>query len=57
MSVIEGECLEAIPILEQGYQGRDFDGWYTADGVEFDITEPVCEDVTVYARNSEFSEN
>jgi hypothetical protein len=56
MSVIAGECLEAIPILEQGYQGKAFDGWYTADGVEFDITEPVCEDITVYARSHVLSQ-
>jgi hypothetical protein len=57
MSVIAGECLEAVPILEQGYQGNAFNGWYTADGMEFDITQPVCEDVTVYAGSSGFSEN
>jgi hypothetical protein len=51
MSVIAGECFEAVPILEQGYQGMAFDGWYTADGVEFDIHEPITEDMTVYARS------
>jgi hypothetical protein len=49
MSVIAGECFEAVPILEQGYQGMAFDGWYNADGVEFDITQPITEDMTVYA--------
>jgi hypothetical protein len=53
MSVIEGECLTAIPLQEAGtsLRGVIFDGWYTEDGKEFDINEPVYEDVTVYARS------
>jgi uncharacterized repeat protein (TIGR02543 family) len=56
MSVIKGECLEAIPIPAQGHEGKAFDGWYTADGVEFDITQPLTEDVTVYARSHVLSQ-
>lgn len=29
--------------------GYDFDGWYTEDGKAFDISEPIMEDVTIYA--------
>jgi hypothetical protein len=57
MSVIKGECLQAAPPVRQEYQNGGSDIWYTADGVEFDITQPVCEDVTVYAGSSGFSEN
>ena len=51
MSVVKGECLTAIPIREKGVElyGRVFDGWYTEDGEEFDMNQPIYEDVTVYA--------
>lgn len=51
MSVVKGECLTAIPIREKGVElyGRVFGGWYTEDGEEFDMNQPIYEDVTVYA--------
>ena len=51
MSVVKGECLTAIPIREKGVElyDRVFDGWYTEDGEEFDMNQPIYEDVTVYA--------
>lgn len=51
MSVIKGESLTAIPMQETGQEisGRIFDGWYTEDGEEFDMNQPIYEDVTVYA--------
>jgi hypothetical protein len=56
MSVIRGECLEAAPPVDQDYQDEDEgDKWYTADGEEFDITEPIIEDMTVYADRPEAS--
>lgn len=57
MSVIKGEKLTAIPMQEKGQEsaGRIFDGWYTEDGEEFDMTQPLYEDVTVYARGHEAS--
>lgn len=57
MSVIKGECLTAIPLQEKGQEsgGIIFDGWYTEDGEEFDMTKPLYEDVTVHARSHEAS--
>ena len=51
MSVIKGEFLTAIPVqeTEQEISGRIFDGWYTEDGEEFDMNQPIYGDVTVYA--------
>jgi hypothetical protein len=58
MGVIAGECLTAIPLQEKGInlRGVIFEGWYTEDGEEFDITQPITEDMTVYARIAEVSE-
>ncbi len=58
MSVIKGECLTAIPmqITGQELSGRIFDGWYTQEGEEFDMSQPLYEDVTVYARSHEAAE-
>lgn len=55
MSVMKGECLAAIPMREKGLEsnGRIFDGWYTEDGEEFDMTQSLYEDVTVYAKSHE----
>lgn len=55
MSVLKGECLMAIPMQEKGQKlsGKIFDGWYTEDGEEFDMTQPLYEDMTVYARSHE----
>ncbi len=55
MSVIKGEKLTAIPMQEKGQElnGRIFDGWYTEDGEEFDMSQPLYEDVTVYAQSHE----
>lgn len=55
MSVVKGECLTAIPMREKGIEsyGRIFDGWYTEAGEEFDMTQPLYEDMTVYARSHE----
>jgi hypothetical protein len=55
MSVIEGECLTAMPLQETGQElrGEIFDGWYTEDGEAFDMSRPLYEDVTVYARFEE----
>lgn len=55
MSVIKGEKFIAIPMQEKGKEsnGRIFDGWYTEDGEEFDMTQSLYEDVTVYARGHE----
>lgn len=52
MGVIKGECLMAIPMQEKGEEsdGIIFDGWYTEDGEEFDMNQPIYEDVTVYAK-------
>jgi hypothetical protein len=50
MSVIKGECLEAIPVLEEDNAALTFGGWYTEDGKEFDINEPIVEDETYYAK-------
>lgn len=53
MSVIKGESLSAVPIqeTEEEFGGRIFDGWYTESGEEFDMTQPLYEDVTVYAQS------
>jgi hypothetical protein len=52
MGVIAGECLTAIPLQETGtsVRGVIFQGWYTEDGEEFDINEPIVEDKTYYAK-------
>ncbi|MDE5937921.1 MAG: CotH kinase family protein [Lachnospiraceae bacterium] len=57
MGVIKGERLERLPGEAPGTQDEDriFDGWYTEDGVLFDGTEPVEENITVYARSHEIS--
>lgn len=57
MGVIKGERLERLPGEAPGTQDGDriFDGWYTEDGVLFDGTEPVEENITVYARSHEIS--
>lgn len=57
VSVIKGECLKRLPGREPGtmYDDSVFDGWYTEDGVFFDKSKPVTEDITVYARSHEAS--
>lgn len=52
MSVIRGEALQSVPIGEPGEHMADleFDGWFLEDGTPFDMTQPVCEDITVYGR-------
>lgn len=58
MSAIKGECLTAIPMQEKGQElsGRIFEGWYTESGEEFDMTQPLYEDVTVFAKSHEVSD-
>lgn len=58
VSVIKGECLKRLPGREPGtsYGDSVFDGWYRSDGAYFDETTPVDEDITVYARSHEASE-
>lgn len=53
MSVIKGACLERMPGDEVGtiFGDRVFDGWYTEDGIYFDETTPVREDVVLYAES------
>ncbi|MBP3476269.1 MAG: CotH kinase family protein [Lachnospiraceae bacterium] len=58
MSAVKGECLTAIPMQEKGQEsnGRIFEGWYTESGEEFDMAQPLYEDVTVYAKSHEVSD-
>lgn len=55
MSVIKGECLEAVPELEDEEEtgGASRNEWYTEEGEPFDITKPLYEDATVYAGEHE----
>lgn len=55
IGVIKGECLEKLPGGEPGTVsgGRVFDGWYTEEGMPFDDTTPVMEDILVYERKSD----
>lgn len=57
VSVIAGEILERLPGSEPGTvsEGLMFDGWYRSDGTLFDGTEPVYEDMTVYAKSHRIS--
>lgn len=57
VSVIAGETMERLPGSEPGTVSGDrmFDGWYRADGTLFDGTEPVYEDMTVYAKSHSLS--
>jgi hypothetical protein len=50
MSVIKGECLQAVPEIGDYSTDFTFYGWYTEDGRKFDINEPVTEDETYYAK-------
>lgn len=52
MSGIKNECFTAIPMLDET-DNKVFDGWYTENGELFDMTRPLCEDVTVYAKSHE----
>ena len=58
VSVIKGECLKRLPGREPGTLDGEqvFDGWYRSDGAYFDETTPVGEDITVYAKSHEASE-
>ena len=57
MGVIKGERLERLPGEAPGtqYGDRIFDGWYTEDGVLFDGTTPIEEDIVVFARSHKIS--
>ena len=57
VSVIAGRTLEKMPGSDPGTASGDwmFDGWYTEEGVFFDGTEPVFEDITVYEKSHRLS--
>ncbi len=38
------------PILDPAQEGKIFLGWYTFDGLKFDFSAPITEDVYVYAK-------
>lgn len=52
MGVIKGERLERLPGEAPGTQEGEwvFDGWYTEDGLFFDDSTPVEENITVYEK-------
>lgn len=58
MGVKKGERLERMPREKAGTVNGEwvFDGWFTQDGVFFDGTEPIEEDITLYARSHKVSE-
>jgi hypothetical protein len=39
----------ATPIFEPAIEGKIFLGWYTEDGVKFDFSTPITEDIKLYA--------
>ena len=39
----------ATPIFEPAIEGKIFLGWYTEDGVKFDFSTPITEDINLYA--------
>ena len=47
--VAEGECAELLPTFENS-STRTFLGWYDENGVPFDATKPIFEDVVIYSR-------
>ncbi len=55
VSVIKGTRMQGMPGSEPGTKDGDrvFDGWYTQDGVCFDGTVPVVEDIMVYEKSHE----
>lgn len=57
VSVKKGSRMERLPGEKPGTVSGDnvFDGWYTEDGVSFDGSLPVEEDIVVYAREHKIS--
>ena len=48
-AVEDGASLQNLPVLESS-ELRTFQGWYTEDGVPFDETVAIYEDISIYAK-------